>query len=114
MIREADQVVVFSIRIGVDNARREALIATLLPLLEPMRVAPGCMACRLYADVEDTNVFCIVGEWARHEDLDRYLRSGVYEVLLGAIEMGRCCPEVRLDTVKNRSGIEAFALAREF
>ena len=105
-------VVVFSIRIIVDGARRNALIASLRPLLEPARVTPGCVECRLYADFEDPNAFCIVGEWSRREDLDRYLRSAAHEILLGAIEMGACRPEVRLDTVKHRAGIEAFATAR--
>lgn len=105
--------IVFSVRIIVDSKRRQALIASLLPLLEPMRVAPGCTECRLYADFEDANAFCIVGEWARPADLDRYLRSGVYEVLLGAIELGTCRPVVHFDTVKSRSGIEAFGLMRE-
>lgn len=104
--------IVFSMRIIVDSVRRQALIASLLPLLEPMRVTPGCMACRLYADFEDANAFCIVADWARAEDLDVYLRSGVYDVLLGAIEMGRCIPEVHFDTLKKRAGLEAFALAR--
>ena len=34
-------------------------------------------------------------------------------VLLGAIEMGACRPEVRFDTVNSRIGIEAFGMARE-
>jgi len=113
-IRKAARVIVLSVRITVDRARRQALIASLLPLLEPTRVMPGCMECRLYSDFEDANAFCIVGEWSGEEDLGRYLRSHAYLVLLGAIEMGACRPEVRFDTVKSRAGIEAFDLAREF
>jgi quinol monooxygenase YgiN len=106
-------VIVFSVRIIVDHARRSALIATLLPLLEPTRVMPGCQDCRLYSDFEDANAFCIIGEWSDAEDLGRYLRSQAYRVLLGAIEMGACLPEVRFDTVNSRVGIEAFGMARE-
>ena len=106
--------IVFSVRIIVDHARRKALIATLLPLLEPTRVMPGCQNCRLYSDFEDGNAFCIVGEWSDEEGLARYLRSQAYRVLLGAIEMGSCRPEVRFDTVNTREGIEAFGMASEF
>lgn len=105
--------IVFSVRIVVDRARRQALIASLLPLLEPTRVMPGCLDCRLYSDFEDTNAFCIIGEWSRKTDLDRYLRSQAYGVLLGAIELGACRPEVRFDTVDSRVGIEALGLARQ-
>lgn len=113
-VKEAARVIVFSVRIIVDHARRNALIASLLPLLEPTRVMPGCLDCRLYSDFEDANAFCIVGEWSDTEDLGRYLRSRAYGVLLGAIEMGVCRPEVHCDTVKSRVGIEAFGMAREF
>lgn len=113
-IKKASRVIVFSVRIIADRARRQALIASLLPLLEPTRVMPGCLDCRLYSDFEDTNAFCIVGEWSGREDLGRYLRSHAYMVLLGAMEMGACRPEVRFDTVKSRVGIEAFGAAREF
>ncbi len=106
--------IVLSVRIIVDRAQRKALIASLLPLLEPTRVMPGCLACRLYSDFENANAFCIVGEWSDAEDLGHYLRSHAYRVLLGAIEMGACRPEVHFDTVKNRVGIEAFGMAREF
>ncbi len=106
--------IVFSVRIIVDHARRNALVASLLPLLEPTRVMPGCLDCRLYSDFEDANAFFIVGEWSGTEDLGRYLRSQAYGVLLGAIEMGVCCPEVHCDTVNSRVGIEAFGMAREF
>lgn len=106
--------IVFSVRIIVDPARRNALIASLLPLLEPTRVMPGCLDCRLYLDFEDANAFCIIGEWSGEEGIGGYLRSRAYEVLLGAIEMGACRPEVRFDTVNNRVGIEVFGMAREF
>lgn len=106
--------IVLSVRIIVDPAQRKALIASLLPLLEPTRVMPGCMDCRLYSDFENLNAFCIVGEWSCAEDLRHFLRSHAYRVLLGAIEMGACRPEVHFDTVKKRVGIEAFGVAREF
>ena len=105
--------IVFSVRIIVDREQRGALIDSLLPLLEPTRVMPGCMDCRLYSDFEDANAFCIIVEWSGPEDLGRYLRSRAYGVLLGAIEMGVCRPEVRFDTVNSRVGIEAFGMARE-
>ncbi len=105
--------IVFSVRITVDQKRRKTLIDSLLPLLEPTRVMPGCLDCRLYSDFEDANAFCIVGEWSGAEDLGRYLRSRAYVVLVGAIEMGTCSPEVRFDTVNSRAGIEAFGMARE-
>lgn len=111
--KEAGRVIVFSVRIIVDRRGREALIASLLPLLEPTRVMPGCLDCRLYSDFEDANAFCIIGEWSGAEDLGRYLRSRAYGVLLGAIELGNCRPEVRFDTVNSRVGIEAFGMARE-
>lgn len=113
-IKKANRVIVFSIRIIVDHARRQTLIASLLPLLEPTRVIPGCTECRLYSDFEDTNAFCIVWEWSGAEDLGRYLRSHAYQVLLGAMELGTCRPEVHFDTLKSRVGMEAFATAREF
>ena len=102
----------FSVRIAVEAARRQALVASLRPLLEPTRVAPGCLACRLYADFDDLNAFCMVFEWADRESLERFLRSDACKVLLGAMEMGACSPEVRVDTIADRAGIEALGVIR--
>ncbi len=112
MGKGTDQVTVFSVRIAVPTARRQTLVASLKPLLEPTRVAPGCLACRLYADFDDLNVFCIVFEWADRASLERFLRSDACRILLGAMELGASRPEVHVDTIAEREGIEALVAMR--
>lgn len=112
MSENAIRVTVLSVRIAVDAARRPALVASLRPLLEPTRVEPGCVSCRLYTDLDDRDTFCLVSEWADRGALERFLRSRACTLLLGAMELGACRPEVRIDTITDRAGIEALGVIR--
>ena len=114
MSKDGDRIIVFSVRISVEAARRQALVASVRPLLEPTRVVPGCLACRLYEDFDDLNAFCMVFEWADRAALERFLRSDACKALLGAMEIGACRPEVHVDTIAEREGLEALALIRGY
>ena len=107
-----DRILVVSVRIVADAARRGEVIASLRSLVEPTRVVVGCLGCRLYADLVDANGVCLESEWVSREALARHLRSGAYRVLLGTIELGACRPEVTLDTISRRGGLEALAAVR--
>ena len=112
--KDVDRIIVFSVRIAVEAARRQALVASVRPLLEPTRVVPGCLACRLYEDFDDLNAFCMVFEWADRAALERFLRSDASKALLGAMEIGACRPEVHVDTIAEREGLEALGLIRGY
>ena len=104
--------IVFSLSVFVPFTQRADVVRDLGALLEPTRVEPGCLGCRLYSDCEDPNVFLLVEEWASRALLDRYLRSDACKTLLAAIERSTRPPAICFDHVALRAGIEVMEAAR--
>ncbi len=104
--------IVFSLSICVPQSQRTEFLKGVGVLLEPTRVLPGCLGCRLYADIEDSNAFTLVEEWASQKALDRHLSSSAYRMLVAAIELSTEPPAIRFDSVAHRAGIEVIEAAR--
>jgi quinol monooxygenase YgiN len=103
--------IVFSLSICVPGSRRADFLKSVRGLLEPTRVLPGCLGCRLYADIEKPDAYTLVEEWASQEALDRHLTSSAYKTLVAAIELSAEPPAIRFDNVAQRAGIEVFEAA---
>lgn len=104
--------IVFSLSVCLPQSRHADFLKTVGALLEPTRVVPGCMGCRLYTDIEDPNSFTLVEEWASQAALDRHLTSNAYKTLVAAIELSAQPPAIRFDSVSQRAGIEIIEAAR--
>jgi quinol monooxygenase YgiN len=104
--------IVFSLSICVPQSHRADVLHSVGSLLEPTRVLPGCLGCRLYSDTEDPNAFTLVEEWESQGALDRHLTSVAYKTLVAAIELSAKPPAIRFDTVAERAGIEVIEAAR--
>jgi quinol monooxygenase YgiN len=104
--------IVFTFRMVAPQARRHELLQSLTALLEPTRVQPGCIGCRLYADMDNLSTFMLASEWESQADLDRCLGSNSFKTVLAAMELSTECPEVHFDSVTRRAGLEVVAAAR--
>ncbi|NEX22484.1 hypothetical protein G3480_19595 [Thiorhodococcus mannitoliphagus] len=104
--------ILFSLSILVSPSGRDDFLKGVGGLLEPTRVAPGCLGCRLYTDNEHPDAFMLVGEWASQPELDRYLASDACKTLIAAMELSQQPPLIRFDEVARRAGIEVIEAAR--
>jgi quinol monooxygenase YgiN len=104
--------IVFSLCVFLPPSGRVDFLNSVGAMLEPTRVAPGCLGCRLYADCEDPNAFTLVEEWASQAALNRHLTSSAYKTLVAAIELSARPPGIRFDSVVHRAGIEVIEAAR--
>ena len=59
-------------------------------------------------DVEAENIIFFKEEWQISEDLDTYLKSGHFRVLIGAMTMLRDEPGIRFSTIAATVGAEAL------
>lgn len=105
--------IVFTLRMVAPRPRRHELLQSLTALLEPTRVQPGCITCRLYADMENLSVFTLASEWESQADLDRCLGSDAFKTVLAAMELSVEAPEISFDSVSRRAGLEVIAAARD-
>ena len=98
-------IVVTSRMIARPEAQEEFLKA-LRGMLEPTRVEAGCRNYYFYQDVENKNAFILVEEWETKADLDCHIHKESYRKLLVLMELLSGPPEIKINTVSQRAGIE--------
>jgi quinol monooxygenase YgiN len=101
--------IAWGLRMQTAPGRRAEVQRILRGLLEPTRVRAGCLACHVYEDVEDPDVLALVQEWAGADDLERYLRSEDRRKLVAVMELASRRPEIWVDTIVTREGLERLA-----
>ncbi|MCI0660966.1 MAG: antibiotic biosynthesis monooxygenase, partial [Acidobacteria bacterium] len=90
--------------VSADN-RRE-LLQTLQSLLRDIREQKGCLGSHLYFEIGDEDAICLMEEWATREDLNDYLRSNHFVVLLGAARILKKSSEFEFKLLTQTDGIE--------
>ena len=92
--------------------KRTEVMQTLLSMIEPTENERGCLSCQGFRDIEDKNGFDLIAEWNTPEDLDHYLRSDRFSVLLGTKSLLCDPPQIQIHTVSNSQGMETVNAAR--
>ncbi|MFC1516730.1 antibiotic biosynthesis monooxygenase [Thermodesulfobacteriota bacterium] len=73
---------------------------------------PSCISTRVYRGVDEARAIMIEELWTSEEDILRHLRSEEYRRILLVIEMAEEPPEIRFDTIRHSSGLEAIEKVR--
>lgn len=105
-------IIACTIRLFVSEDDRPRVLASLTPLIGWTRVQPGCRACHLLADLEESRAIVLTEEWDTQDDMDRHLRSKDYRRVLAAIDLSQESPEIRFGNVEPMGGIEVIDAAR--
>jgi quinol monooxygenase YgiN len=92
--------------------KRKEISQTLVSMIEPTCREEGCLSYRVYQDIEDQNVFNLIEEWRTRQDLDNYIRSDRFGVLLGTRSLLAEPSEIKFHTVSHSEGAEAVKAAR--
>jgi quinol monooxygenase YgiN len=104
--------IVFSMEIVAPDRVRTALLQTLGSVLEPTRVAPGCLSARLFSDLDERKSLLLVEEWQSRGHFERNLDTVKLNAIVGAIELSSEAPTVHVDSVEREEGVDALALHR--
>ena len=102
-----------TIRMTIPGKRRDGVLEILTSVAERSRYEPGCIACRVYQDVEVEPVIVLEELWESKEDLDRHLRSEEFRKVLLVVEMSLEPPEIRFDEISGSTGVETIEKARK-
>ena len=92
--------------------KRTEVMQTLLSMIEPIGNERGCLSFQAFRDLEDKNGFHLIADWETVEDLERYLRSARFSVLLGTKSLLCEPPEIQIHTVSHSEGMETVNTAR--
>ena len=104
--------IVFSMQIVTSDERRAALLRSLVSMLGPMRVAPGCLDARLHSDLDRPKALMFVEEWETRHQFECNLDPDRLRQIVAAIELSSEAPVVRVDTVERQVGIDILGLHR--
>ncbi|MFZ3044465.1 MAG: antibiotic biosynthesis monooxygenase family protein [Desulfatirhabdiaceae bacterium] len=86
--------------------KQKEVLQTLISMTEPPGREQGCLRYGIFHDIEENTVFILISEWETRQQLDRYMRSDRYSVLLGTKSL-LCNPiQTQIFTVSDSEGIE--------
>ena len=104
--------IIFRTTMNVFLDKRTEVMQTLLSMIEPIENVRGCLSCHAFRDIEDKNGFDLIAEWETREDLDHYIKSDRFSVLLGTKSL-LCEPlQIEIHTVSHSEGMETINAAR--
>jgi quinol monooxygenase YgiN len=100
--------IVIRITMTVMPEKHLELTQTLLSMNRQTEKEKGCLSYAVFCSIEDKNSFILLQEWKTREDLDHYIRSLQFGVLLGTQILLVETPEIQIYTVSNSEGMEAI------
>ena len=105
-------VIIVRITMNALLEKRTEVMQTLLSMIEPTENESGCLSFHAFRDIEDKNGFDLIAEWETREDLDHYIRSDRFSVLLGTKSLLCEPPQIQIHTVSHSQGMENVNAAR--
>ena len=95
------------IEMNARPAKRKELLQTLHALIQELRKEKICIKCSAGQDIGNKNIFRVIEEWGNQQDLDNYLRSDLFTVLIGVKNLLSEPLKIELNTVSYAAGMEA-------
>jgi len=105
-------VIIVRITMNAFSEKRTEVMQTLISMIERTENEMGCLSCHVYRDVEDRNIFSLIEDWKTREDLDHYMKSNRFSVLLGTKSLLCEPPEIQIHTISHSEGMETVNAAR--
>jgi len=105
-------VIIVRITMNAFIEKRTEVMQTLMSMIEPTENEMGCLSCHVYRDVEDRNIFSLIEDWKTREDLDNYMKSNRFSVLLGTKSLLCEPPEIQIHTISHSEGMETVETTR--
>ena len=105
--------IVFRTIMNVLPEKQKEVLQTLISLIDKPRDTSGCLSYGIFRDIEDKNVFNLISEWETRQDLDQYICSNTFTVLLGTKSLLSEPWDIQVFSVSQIEGMEAVNLVRK-
>jgi quinol monooxygenase YgiN len=106
------RVIIIRITMNALLEKRTEVMQTLLSMIEPTENERGCLSFHAFRDIEDENGFDLIVEWKTREDLEYYIKSDRFSVLLGTKSLLFEPPQIEIHTISHSEGKEAIDAIR--
>jgi quinol monooxygenase YgiN len=104
--------IIVRITMNVLPEKQKEVIQTLLSIVEPTGKDKGCLCYDVFRDIENKTGFNLIQEWEIREDMDRYIRSERFSILLGMKSLLAKPMEIKIHTVFHSEGVEVINALR--
>lgn len=76
-----------TIFLKVASQKREEFLQTIEALLKDLKQEKGFKKSSIYQDVSNPDIFHLVEEWETNDDLEKYLKSELFRILIGTLKV---------------------------
>ena len=105
--------IVIKITMKAIPGKQLEMTQTLLSMIEPTEKEAGCISYGVFCDSKDKNRFCLLEEWKTREELDQYIASHQFSILLGTKAL-LCEPlDIQIFRVSRSEGMDAVHSIRD-
>jgi len=104
--------IIVRINLHALSDKQKEVKQTLLSLMVPMELEPGCLSYAIMCDMKDKNLLCVLTEWKNREELDHHLKSDTFGILLGIRSLLRLPHGIHIYTVQRTEGMDIVRSAR--
>jgi quinol monooxygenase YgiN len=91
--------IVISIGLDIAPERIKEFLEQLVVICERVSLENGCISCGLFMDPSDENRYRLIGKWSEEEDLENYMQSEEFNLLLTVLSFLKKQPRMRLDVL---------------
>lgn len=88
--------IIATVKLKGRKEKRIEIIQTISEISEQVRQSKGCRWVDCYHDINNKHIYYLVKAWRTHQDLDLYLGSRLFAVLLGIKSLLVEKPEIKI------------------
>ena len=111
--KDEQEAMELTIEVRAKPGKFQELYQTFQALLPMIRKEKGCLECRIYQDVDDSETFFLLIHWEALINLEHYLRSSMGVALFGAIDLLSEKVRARIGNDAPWAGIEILKRMRK-
>ncbi len=105
--------IIAMIRIVADLENIDEIVDVLSSVKGQTEGKSGCISCLIHQELNNENSISYEEIWENQEQLNRHIRSNLYQKILVAIDMSSQAPAVQFYTISRIAGIELIETAFE-
>jgi len=93
-----------TIFLKVSATKREEFLQTIASLASDLKLEKGFKKSSTYQDVNNPNIFHLVEEWETNDDLEWYLKSEHFRIMIGTLKVLCEESEIRYRMISHEMG----------
>jgi len=113
MCKREKQMIMATIRMIADSGNIDEVIEILSSVKRQTEGKSDCISCLIHQEVNSENHITYKEIWENQEQLNKHIRSNLYQKILITIDMSSQAPVIQFFTISHIAGIELIETALE-